>query len=186
MDVNFLEKVLNDFFVKKLDFRLWYCMGCGIVWWSNFFCHRLSQACHEMWNSMEFCFINSHYALPSVLWRCWLGVRKSDGVLAWLSDWSEVQMICIWSSWCHCHPISCFTKIQIGLTFLLPAYPGCRRKEAVNGCLSVYSHYVFMSLLSQPIIIFCYHHLWYWSLLLTAELVLQLLQAEHSCVTWVI
>jgi len=23
-----------------------------------------------------------------------------------------VQMICIWSSWCHCHPIiSCFIKI---------------------------------------------------------------------------
>jgi len=33
-------------------------------------------------------------------------------VLAWLSDWSEVQMICIWSSWCHCHPIiSCSSKI---------------------------------------------------------------------------
>jgi len=26
--------------------------------------------------------------------------------LAWLSVWSEVQMIgMIWSSWCHCHPI---------------------------------------------------------------------------------
>jgi len=35
-------------------------------------------------------------------------------------------VICIWSSWCHCHPIiSCFIKIQIGLTFLVPAYPGC-------------------------------------------------------------
>jgi len=28
-------------------------------------------------------------------------------VLAWLSVWSEMQMICIWSSWCHCHPIIC-------------------------------------------------------------------------------
>ena len=42
---------------------------------------------------------------PSVLWRCWLGGRKgirpakkqSDGVLAWLSVWSEVQT-CIWPS----------------------------------------------------------------------------------------
>jgi len=25
------------------------------------------------------------------------------GNLAWLSAWSEVQMICIWCSWCHCH-----------------------------------------------------------------------------------
>ena len=27
-------------------------------------------------------------------------------------------MICIWFSWCHCHPIiSCFSKIQNGLSF---------------------------------------------------------------------
>jgi len=25
----------------------------------------------------------------------------SDGVLVWLSVWSKVQVICIWSSWCH-------------------------------------------------------------------------------------
>ena len=51
--------------------------------------------------------------MPSVLWRCWLGGRKgirpvkklSDGVLAWLSVWSEVQT-CIWPSWCHCHSLS--------------------------------------------------------------------------------
>jgi len=52
----------------------------------------------------------------------WLGVRKSirpakkltDEVLEWLSVWSKVQMICIWSTWCHCHPIiSCFIKTQI-------------------------------------------------------------------------
>ena len=35
-------------------------------------------------------------------------------MLACLSAWSEVQMICI----CHCHPIiSCFIKIQNGLPF---------------------------------------------------------------------
>jgi len=26
----------------------------------------------------------------------------SDEVLVWLSVWSEVQIVCIWSSWCHC------------------------------------------------------------------------------------
>jgi len=42
----------------------------------------------------------------------------SGEVLAWLSVWSEVQVICIWSSWCHCHPIiSCCSKIQNGLPF---------------------------------------------------------------------
>ena len=42
-------------------------------------------------------------------------------------------MICIWSSWCHCHPIvSCIIKIQDGLTFLVSAYPGCPGNEAVK------------------------------------------------------
>jgi len=42
--------------------------------------------------------------------------KLSDEVLAWLSLWSEVQLICIWSSRCHRHPIvSYFTKILTGL-----------------------------------------------------------------------
>ena len=76
--------------------------------------------------------------------------RLSDEVLAWLSVWSKLQVICEWSSWCHCHPIiSCFIKIQIGLTFLIPAYPGCPGKEAIKrvSVLSVFS--VTESLLSQ-------------------------------------
>jgi len=37
----------------------------------------------------------------------------SDELLAWLSVWSKVQMTCIWSGCCDCHPIiSCFIKIQ--------------------------------------------------------------------------
>jgi len=65
-------------------------------------------------------------------------------VLAWLSVWSEVQMICIWSCCCHCHPIiSSFIKIQNGLTFLVPANPGWSGKEAVKRvsqvCVSVLS-----------------------------------------------
>ena len=52
--------------------------------------------------------------MPSVLWHCWLGIRKStrpikklsDDVLLWLSVWCEVQIVCIWSSWCHCIPKS--------------------------------------------------------------------------------
>jgi len=50
--------------------------------------------------------------------------KLSDEVLAWLSVYSEVQMICISSSWCYCQPnISCLIKIQIGLTFVALAYP---------------------------------------------------------------
>jgi len=64
--------------------------------------------------------------------------KLSNEVLAWLLAWNKVQIICMWSSWRHCHPvISCFINIQIGLTFLVPVYPGCPGKEAVS-CLSVY------------------------------------------------
>jgi len=45
-------------------------------------------------------------------------VKKLSGeLLAWLSVWCEVQMICIRSSWCQCHLInSCSSKIQNGLS----------------------------------------------------------------------
>ena len=46
--------------------------------------------------------------------------KFSDELLALLSAWSEVQMICIWSSWCHRHLIvSCFIRIQNVFTFLM-------------------------------------------------------------------
>jgi len=45
---------------------------------------------------------------------------------------------CIWSSLCHCHPnTSYFIKIQTGLTFLVPAYPGCPGKEDIKQMLFV-------------------------------------------------
>jgi len=42
----------------------------------------------------------------SVLWHCWFGIRKSIRpvkiwVMRWLSVWSKVQIVFIWSSWCH-------------------------------------------------------------------------------------
>jgi len=59
--------------------------------------------------------------LPSVLWCCWLGGRKGIRPVKteWgTSVWSKVQIICIRSSWCHCHPIiSCSSKIQNDLPF---------------------------------------------------------------------
>jgi len=62
-------------------------------------------------------------------------------VLAWLSVWTlntgannlhMVQLIPL----PICHTInSRFINIQIGLTFLVPAYPGCTGKDTLNGCL---------------------------------------------------
>jgi len=31
--------------------------------------------------------------------------------------------------------VSCFSKIQIGFTFLVPAHPGSPGKEPLNGCV---------------------------------------------------
>jgi len=62
--------------------------------------------------------------------------KLSDKVLlVWLLVCSKMQMICIWFSWCHFHPIiSCFNKIQKGLIFLVPAYSGCPGNRLLNGC----------------------------------------------------
>jgi len=89
--------------------------------------------------------------VPSVLWRCWLDGRKgirpvkklSGGVLAW---------ICLeWGAELHMSQlmplpltVSCFSKIQIGFTFLVPSHLGSPEKGPLNGCVCVY--YVIMSI----------------------------------------
>ena len=44
-------------------------------------------------------------------------------------------MTCIWSSWCHCHPIISAFKNPDWFILLLPAYPGCPGKKAVKQVL---------------------------------------------------
>jgi len=55
----------------------------------------------------------------------------SGGVLAWLSVWSAVQL-----HMAQLMPlpltVSCFSKIQIGFTFLVPAHPGSPGQRAVK------------------------------------------------------
>jgi len=59
--------------------------------------------------------------------------KLSGMVLAWLSVWSKVQT-CIWPNWCHCDSLSLASVIQIGFTFLVPAYLGCPGKGPLNRC----------------------------------------------------
>jgi len=47
--------------------------------------------------------------------------KLSGGVLAWLSVWSDLHMAQLMPLLLT---VSCFNKIQIGFTFLVPAYPG--------------------------------------------------------------
>jgi len=84
---------------------------------------------------------------PSVIWHCWLGSRKgirpvknlSGGVLAWLclewcADLHMAQLMPLPRS------VSCFSKIRIGFTFLVPAHlgsPGQRAVKRVCVCVTV-------------------------------------------------
>ena len=77
--------------------------------------------------------------LASVLWRCWLGGRKGirpvknwvvgswHGYLSkWNADLHMAQLMPLSLT------VSCFSKIQTGFTFLVPAHPGSLGKRAVK------------------------------------------------------
>jgi len=75
--------------------------------------------------------------------------KLSGEVLVWLSVWSKVQMICIWSSWCHCHPVTyCSNKIQNGVPFRYRLFQVVVEKRPVNRC-SVLSCDLLQSLLKN-------------------------------------
>ena len=77
--------------------------------------------------------------MPSVLWRCRLGDRKGiwpvktewwgAGVVISLQRGPDLHMA-------HLMPlplaVSCFSKIQIGFTFLVPAHPGSPGQRSVK------------------------------------------------------
>ena len=82
--------------------------------------------------------------LPSVLWHSWASEKASglyklsDEVLVWLSAWSVVQIICIQSSWCHCHlktpsPLASF-KSRLVLPFWYCLTQVVLEKSLLNGC----------------------------------------------------
>jgi len=55
--------------------------------------------------------------------------QLSGGVLAWLSVWSKVHMARLMSLPLT---VSCFSKIQIGFTFLVPPDPGSPGQRAIK------------------------------------------------------
>ena len=80
--------------------------------------------------------------VPSVLWRCWLGGMK--GIRPVKNEWWGVGVVVCLERGADLHmaqlmplplTVSCFGKIQIGFTFLVPAYPGYPGKEAVKWLL---------------------------------------------------
>ena len=79
------------------------------------------------------------YFMPSVLWHCWLGGRKGIWPVK-TERWGAGMVICLeWGADLHMSQlmplpltVSCFSKIQIGFTFLVPAHLGSPRKKAVK------------------------------------------------------
>ena len=62
-----------------------------------------------------------------------LACRKlSGGVLAWLSVWERGADLHTAQLMPLPLTVSCFSKIQIGSTFLVPAHPGSPRQSAVK------------------------------------------------------
>ena len=84
--------------------------------------------------------------LPSVLWHCRFGVVKCIRPVKKYEWWFAGLVICLQhaandcmlSSWCRCYPIiSCFTKIQIGLTLPRLSWKRGRWMGVCVSCLSV-------------------------------------------------
>jgi len=98
--------------------------------------------------------------LPSVLW---LGSRK--GIRPVKTEWWDAGMVICLERGADLHmtqlmplplTVSCFGKIQIGFTFLVPAYPGSLGQRAVKRacvcvCVCLRSLYALVSHLSDRI-----------------------------------
>ena len=81
---------------------------------------------------------------PSVLWRCWLGGRKgirpvktewwATGVVICLEQGTDLHMAQLMPL---PHTVSCYSKIQIGLTFWYWLTRVVPEKGLLNGCVCV-------------------------------------------------
>ena len=83
--------------------------------------------------------------LPSVLWRCWLGGRK--GIRPVKTEWWGTGVVIYLERGADLHmaqlmplplTVSCFSKIQIGFTFLVLAHLGSPEKGLLNVSVCIY------------------------------------------------
>ena len=70
--------------------------------------------------------------LPSVLWRCWLGSRKGIRPVKRTEWWEQGADLHVAQLMPLPLTVSCFSRIQIGFTFLVPAHPGSPGQRAVK------------------------------------------------------
>jgi len=55
--------------------------------------------------------------------------------------WIKLQMICKWSSWCHCYPhhLLCYQNLK-SVILLVQDYPEFSGKDAIK-CVCIYMYY---------------------------------------------
>ena len=133
--VTFFSLSLIQLLILALERPFIFCNALlSGVYWALAFLTKKGWSGH--WLGLVF-FLFS--LVPSVLWRCWLGGRKGIrpvknrlvgiGVVICLEWGADLHMAQLMPLPCT---VSCSSKIQIGFTFLVPAYPGCPGKEAVK------------------------------------------------------
>jgi len=104
------------------------------AWWTEAQSHHAGWRFHAaLWRCYSFS------AMPSVIWRCWLSGRKGirpvknwgcgDSMVICLEQGSDLHMAQLMPLPLT---VSCFSKIQIGSTSLVPAHLGSSRKRAVK------------------------------------------------------
>jgi len=95
--------------------------GSCYVYWASLATSSLHQPTQQLQTHYRYC-------TPSMLWRCWLGGRK--GIRPVKTEWSGTGMVICLERGADLHTaqlmplpltVSCFSKIQIGFTFLVPA-----------------------------------------------------------------
>jgi len=76
--------------------------------------------------------------MPSVLLRCWLDLGARKGIRPVKTEWWGAGVVVCMEQGADLHmaqlmPLSltvpCFSKLQIGFTFLVPAHLGIPRKK---------------------------------------------------------
>jgi len=82
------------------------CNGRRImaVYYKSTNCNTISWSLWFVLDSMSNLFLQCFDTVGWTSWRASGLWKLSDEVLVWLSVWSEVQIVCMWSSWCHCIP----------------------------------------------------------------------------------
>ena len=145
--------------------------------WQTFFIHVFMYGLYlTLWAFVRKVVFLVYAFMPSVLWRCWLGGR--NGIWPVKTEWWGAGMVICLEQGADLHmaqlmplplTVCCFSKIQIGFAFLVPAHPGSPGQRAVKRvCVCVV--FLVMCLL---IFVFDVHR---WSFLL--QLLQTMLPAE--------